>query len=236
MRNSSGASLVELLVVVLVMSFVAVAAFGMLTTTMASQLKLQNKADSLDSARKTIERMGRTVRMGRQITNDPDFGNVGPTNLIVAVPKFSDTGFPYEVANVPAMEVHQFQVIADPNNAGEFMIQWNKKAGPAVPASALPQKAMLNTNQGPQVLVSGIVAPANGNCFRYINRTNPGAAPEPTPTGTMTDYTGVEIQLEAIEHRNSTRDTLSGNWRKPAVLAYKSEVFMRNNTFQSPQP
>lgn len=233
MRNCSGANLVELLVVVVIMSFVSAAAFGMLTTTMASQIKLQNKADSLDSARKVIERVGRVIRMGREITDsDPDFGACSGTNLVVCLPKFDDNGFPYSTApgGPEALETHRFNISADPNNAGEFILTWTKKAGPVVPASANPAKALLNTNLGPQVLLSGIVAPANGEVFRYIDRTNPGAAPTLDPSGNLDNFTGISVELEVVEHRNSSRDN-QGNWRKPAVLSYKSEVFMRNNNF-----
>lgn len=226
-RTKSGASLVELLVVTLVMSFVAAAAFGMITSTMGAQIKLQNRCDSLDAGRKALERMGRVMRMGRQ------FGaGCSSSRMVIQVPKFDDNGFPYMVAGNDALETHTFEVVPDTANQGEFILQWTKDAGPAVPASADPAKGTLNTSfLIPQPLVKGIISPANGAAFAYINRLDP-ANPTTSIVGNNADFTGATVSLEVREHSNSSQET-NGNWRKSVVFPYKTEIFMRNNANMS---
>lgn len=225
-HGESGASLVELLVVTLVMSFVAAAAFGMITTTMGAQIKLQNRCDSLDAGRKALERMGKVMRMGRQ------FGpGCNATTMIIQVPKFDDNGFPYWIG-AEALETHTFSVVPDPAVNGEFMLQWTKDSGIAVPASTNPAKSTINTSfLTPQILVKGIISPANGQIFRYLNRLDPNN-PQSSIVGNNSDYTGATINLEVREHSNSSQDA-SGNWRKSVVFPYKTEIFMRNNSNMS---
>ena len=221
-RSQGGVSLVELLIVVLVMGFVSTAALGMLTVTMSSQIKLENKCDSLESARKAIERIGRVIRMGRSFGPGCD-----ANTLVVIVPKFDDNGFPYGAG---FFETHTFDV-ADTDGDGEFTLTWDKNPGANVPASTDPAKGFINTPLN-QIIVTGIVSPANGNAFAYVNRTTPA-----TPTTDMNaaiaagaasaDFTGCTVNFEVIDHKNSAN--IAGQWKNPVTIAYKTEVFLRNN-------
>ncbi|MBY0545963.1 MAG: hypothetical protein K2W95_01600 [Candidatus Obscuribacterales bacterium] len=85
-RTAGGASLVELVITVLVMSFVSTAIFGMLVATMGQSKKLNNKCDAVDMARHALEKIGRDVRMGRTLgdcygTYDATIGAVVGTNI-----------------------------------------------------------------------------------------------------------------------------------------------------------
>lgn len=216
-RSKSGVSLVELLVVVLMMGFVSAAAVGMLTSTMSRQVKLQNKCDSLDSASKTMDRIGRIVRMGKR------FGpGCSATTLVIVVPKFDDNGFPYN-----AEETHTFSIVPDgrPGYENEFRMFWTKDPGAAVPASADPSKALINTPIVNQQLLEGILA---GSAFAYLNRTTPTVpVTNPFAAGNLDDYTGCTLNFEVLDHKNSAR--VNNQWRHPVTVAYKTEVFLRNN-------
>ncbi|MBX9571110.1 MAG: prepilin-type N-terminal cleavage/methylation domain-containing protein [Candidatus Obscuribacterales bacterium] len=79
--RAKGFTLVELLVVVLVMSFISAAAFGMMTAVMTQGNSLSNKCDTIDSIRNAMEKFGRDVRMGRSIGDV--YGNlVGGQNIV----------------------------------------------------------------------------------------------------------------------------------------------------------
>lgn len=222
-RNTVGSSLIELLIAIVIMGFVGTAVFGLLTTTMAAQQKLQNKCDSIDAAKISIDRISKIIRMGRVL-------GAASTNmtLIVQCPKFSDSGFPYtDPALGDVYETHTFTVTADPQTQGEYILTWSKDSGPDVPASAV--NPFINTDQGPSVLLKGIIGPTWGNTpqiFQYIDRTNPSVAQD-TPAGNLANYTGVIANLEIIKHDASA--AIGQGYPKSASFAYKTEVFMRNN-------
>lgn len=222
-RRISGSSLVELLITVVVMGFVGSAVFGLLTSTMAAQQKLQNKCDSIDAAKVSIDRIAKVVRMGRVLGSTSD-----NMNLIVQCPKFSDSGFPYSDPAVgDVYETHTFSIIPDADNAGEYVLTWRKDSGIDVPASAT--NPFINTDQGTSVLLKGIVGPTWGNLpqvFQYVDRNNP-ANPQNTPAGDVSTYTGVIANLEIIKHNASAATGQS--YQKSSSFAYKTEVFMRNN-------
>lgn len=229
-RNSGGTSLVELLVVVLIMSFVSAAAVGLLLNASSTGQKLDNRSDLMDNTRRSLERITRVVRMGKGIT-----AGCTSSTLVVQLPKFNSSGFPmYDaVSNSQCLETHTFAVTADPTNNGEFLLTWWKAAGIPI---ANPQNPMANQDQGsagnPIVLLKGITPVLAGGVpqvFLYVDKTNPGA-PTSTPDATkLSDYTGVIVNLEVNSHNNSSQDA-QGNWRKSAALAYKTEVFLRNNS------
>lgn len=83
-RDCRAFTLVELLVVVLIMSFVSAAVFGMMTAVMSQGHALNNKCDTIDSARNAMEKFGRDVRMGRSLGDVyGDLVNGGGTDTIV---------------------------------------------------------------------------------------------------------------------------------------------------------
>lgn len=223
MRNSVGSSLIELLIAVVIMGFVGTAVFGLLTTTMAAQQKLQNKCDSIDAAKQSIDRITKIVRMGRVL--DPASNNM---NLIVQCPKFSDTGYPYSDPTIgDVFETHTFRILPDPETPGEYMLTWRKDSGVDVPPSAADP--FINADQGPSVLLKGIIGPnwgAGPQVFQFVDRTNPDT-PQNVIMGSASNYTGVIANLEIIKHNASA--AIGQNYPKSSSFAYKTEVFMRNN-------
>lgn len=224
-RSNCGSGLVELLISVVVMGFVSAAIFGLLTSTMAANQKLLNKCDSIDESKKSIDRLTRVVRMGRVVA-----GTSSNTKLIIQSPKFSDDGYPYRDASTgnDALETHSFTVLPDPSGAaGEYVLQWSKDPGPAVPASSV--NPLINSAQGPSVLLKGIVGPLNnGNLqiFQYIDRNNP-STPQNSPVADSSNYTGVIMNLEIFKHDASA--AIQNKYKKTTSFAYKTEVFLRNN-------
>lgn len=224
-RNIAGSSLLELLIVTLVMGVLSVATFGILSASMAAQRKFDNKADSIDSNKKAFDQICRIVRMGRTLVSTSD-----NDSLIIQLPKFSDAGFPYKdsTTGADAVETHLINILPDPNNAGEYIMQWQKEPGSVVPASAT--NPYLNATQGPVVLLKGIIGPLNAGgalqIFQYIDRNNPGVT-QSSPTGISADYTGVVISLETTKHAASAQT--GGSYSKAVNFACKTEVFMRNN-------
>jgi type II secretory pathway pseudopilin PulG len=66
-RTGAGISLAELLVVIGVMGFVATAALGLIVATMTQGHVMENKMDTVDILRNTVDKVGRQVRMGRSL-------------------------------------------------------------------------------------------------------------------------------------------------------------------------
>jgi prepilin-type N-terminal cleavage/methylation domain-containing protein len=66
-RSSSGFTLTELLIVTGIMSFVAAASLAMMVATMTQGHVMENKIDTVDSVRNSLEKIGREVRMGRSL-------------------------------------------------------------------------------------------------------------------------------------------------------------------------
>lgn len=300
--RSSGASLVEVLVVVLIMGIVSSAAFAMMCATMQAGRTLENKVDSVSNARNAIDTFTRDMRMGRSIgdvygdlismgyndpttgqpvtavqgssvfpgTNDPLYGNGAPApaggwptwadgsapttftcdnqTCIVQVPIFDGNGFPQSIpANTgngsvtwtratDNVETHIYRVVPDPQNNGEFILQyvilpgWNQPAG---------------TQRGPITLAKAIIGPRNPQTglprtFQYLDKhdtsgiardtpliigsaTN-GNVSEPSNGAWISRFSGVVLNLEIRRHDASDQQ------RERKALALKSEIFLRNNS------
>ncbi len=66
-RNQKGDSLISLLVATLIFSAVAMAIMGMLTLNVVESNKLQTRTDNMTAARFGMEKLGRVVRMARNL-------------------------------------------------------------------------------------------------------------------------------------------------------------------------
>ncbi len=281
MRTTSGFSLVELLVTVLVMALSSSAIFGVLVTIMSQSSKLQNRCDTIEVARNSLEKIGRDMRSGRSLgdvfgtevnnmvegsdvfpsARNPLYGSgqtppngwpawgdqskpetfkLSNTTLVVQVPVFDTDGWPGAIpqnllpvgmqtqANV---ETHIYRVVADPDNPGEWLLQWTKVPGASVPgydAAGLRPSAS-------QTLASGIVGPLNPatgqpRIFQYLDKLDAtGTARDNiADPQNMVNYSGVMVNLEIRQHRDTSQ--VSGKFVKTSVLALKTEIFLRNNS------
>ena len=66
-KRRTGFSVVELMVSVLIMTFVSTAIFGLLISTAEMSQKVTNKMDSINACRNVLERLSKDVRMGRAL-------------------------------------------------------------------------------------------------------------------------------------------------------------------------
>jgi type II secretory pathway pseudopilin PulG len=86
-RNNNALTLVELLVVSLVMGFLSAAAFGIIVSTMGQGRTLEQKCDGINAARNALDKIGRQVRMGRNIGDC--FGDINPlSGVVTGTPNF----------------------------------------------------------------------------------------------------------------------------------------------------
>lgn len=86
-RSKSGLTLVELLIVSLVMGFISAAAFGIIISTMGKGRVLEQKCDGINAVRNALDKIGRQVRMGRNIGDC--YGDVNVlTGVVVGTPNF----------------------------------------------------------------------------------------------------------------------------------------------------
>lgn len=76
LRQAQGESLVSLLIATLLMGFVAAGICGLAYLNNTTNIRLSNKSDALNAARLAMERIGSTVRMGRNVGDY--YGNLAP--------------------------------------------------------------------------------------------------------------------------------------------------------------
>lgn len=158
------------------------------------------------------------------------------TCLIIQVPVYDNNGWPDELNSAgdqANLETHIYRLIADPANPGQYLLQYF-----VAPGEAAPGYVPANRTLGPQTLVKGIVGPLRGGqpvIFQYLARRGslddpagagqPQDVVDPTNTGRLANYTGVIVNLEV---RRS-----DWNQRKPQHIAFKQEVFIRNNAMST---
>jgi len=193
-------------------------------------------------------------------TPNPGRYQLSNTCLIVQVPVYDSSGWPTMIkatcapcvlaaphvhtagegnpvptkamGNQANVETHIYNVIADPDNAGEFILQVFVAPG----RDATGYVAASRTRSA-QTLVKGIIGPKIGNdlaIFQYLARrgstddTTPSGQPQNTvdvATTTLANFTGVIINLEVRKRDYSVN--------KPVTLAFKQEVFIRNNAMST---
>ncbi|MBY0548822.1 MAG: hypothetical protein K2W95_16240 [Candidatus Obscuribacterales bacterium] len=164
---------------------------------------------------------------------------VDSQTLVVQVPIFDPNGFPTAIppfTGQPAtsqvqdnVETHVYRVIPDPQNNGEWIMQWARFPGMAaegyVPAAAQSQ---------PQTICTGIIGPLQNGLpcvFQYLDKTDPSGTPQNNIPNGGTDiaaFSGLIVNLELSHHQNSSQ--IAGRYKQPGVLALKTEVFLRNNS------
>jgi type II secretory pathway pseudopilin PulG len=171
--------------------------------------------------------------------------------LIIQVPVYDSNGWPTQipvsnpyVAGLPTpmqgnqanVETHIYRVLDDPANPGQYLLQLFVAPGRAAPGYVPAEHTF-----GPQTLVKGIVGPKNAQnepaIFQFIARrgslddTNPSgqpqdSIPEASPgVKRLANFTGIIVNLEV------TRSDYGRS--KPVTLAFKQEVFIRNNAMST---
>lgn len=197
--------------------------------------------------------------------NDPVYGGnvpaggpytLSPTTLVVQIPitdlhndaggahkiNANNLGWPTQV-NVGGsikdnVETHVYQIVPDPQNANEWLMQFSSFPGAAVMDNnpPAPQQAYSYDPAvhriGPCTILKGIVGPLDSNnnphVFQYLNRTAPNAKPTDAPTGQfVAEYTGVVVNLEVRQHQESSKSRTDISLQP---VGMKTEVFLRNNT------
>lgn len=166
--------------------------------------------------------------------NGPERGRL----LVIQVPIFDALGFPTAIppnTGTPAsprpqdnVETHLYRVVQDPENPGEWLLQWCKVPGMAVtgytPGSVRPSR--------PQTLLKGIIGPLiNGQprTFQFLNRFDSRTHDtiDDPPPQQIASYTGVVLNFEIRQHQHTSM--VQGQFKSPGTLAFKTEVFVRNN-------
>lgn len=173
--------------------------------------------------------------------------------LIVQVPIYDPNGWPTQipVGSLPAgkqymgnqanVETHIYYVLDDPNNPGQYLLQYFVAPGAAATGYVPAQHRF-----GPQTLVKGIIGPKNANgqpaIFQYVARrgstddtsgnlewNNPlsGKPQDTIPNGgsTLANFTGIIVNLEVLRSEYGQK--------RSATLAFKQEVFIRNNALST---
>jgi prepilin-type N-terminal cleavage/methylation domain-containing protein len=166
--------------------------------------------------------------------------------LIVQVPVFDQFGFPTTVtanqygAGNPAVNSDNvdtlvYQLVPDPDNAGEFMLQ-----GACFPGRLVWGPGCLNSpflSSPPQTLIKGIVGPMDDDpsdtprVFQFLDRTDVSGTPineQQISTATLTNITGVIINME-LKRQDREKTQAS-------TIGIRSEIFMRNNKLSTTSP
>jgi type II secretory pathway pseudopilin PulG len=273
-------TLIEMLVSCAIVGLAAAGISGLMLLNNLSTHRLFNKVDNLNQARQVVERIGKDLRMARNVGDvyganielnpgpPPVLGTEGtnrfplpgpqgsnplysggqtppsgwpgapwpgrpyvlsPQTLIVQVPIFDATGFPTKVAagsgNPPAasdqdnVDTLVYQVVADPDRTGEYMLQ---VAGFPGQGSALK----LRSNP-PQTILHGIVGPRDPltglpKIFQFLNRYDTSGTPQDTWLGSdIANVTGVVMNVEIKREQEGASAA--------STVALKSEMYMRNN-------
>lgn len=220
MRQAKGVSLVELLVATLMMGFVATAAFGMMTLTMNSTIKVENKCDNLNVVRNAIEKISRGVRMGRSIGDI--FGNMGAGGANEGSITYPSTLNPIHSATAPPAG---WPTWGDGTNPSSFTLG---------PRCLVVQRPVFDNNGFPIVIRAGQGNPALGystcnvvtDVYRIVPDTSPNANGEwimqwcQFPGLTVTGYTAnAAAQLGPITLVRGIIGPLD-NTNQPKVFSY----------------
>lgn len=153
--------------------------------------------------------------------------NVGwPTEIPVG------SGSPATSTIQDNVETHVYMVMADPNNPGEYMMQYS--CFPGYATTGYDPKAHSISGQ---TVLTGIIGPLDANnvpkVFQFIDKTDSKGTPQDsitpvtTPSGAfVANFTGVVINLE-VRHHNTV--SLQSKNISVQPIAFKTEVFLRNN-------
>ncbi|HEY9789606.1 MAG TPA: hypothetical protein V6D22_04350 [Candidatus Obscuribacterales bacterium] len=140
---------------------------------------------------------------------------------------FSSSGI--EQDNV---ETHVYRVVADPSNAGEYLLQFASFGGAGGAITGFTGYNSSVHTFGPQTLVSGIIGPIDSvtglpKVFQFISPKRSGTPVDSIPNPSYTaEYTGVVCNLEIRRHQDMS--THQKNF-SVTPIGMKIEVFLRNN-------
>lgn len=142
-------------------------------------------------------------------------------------------GNPPTTTAIDDVETHIYKMVADPdtvNHPNEYIMELWKFPGRDV-------NGVVGPISGPQIVLKNIVGPTvNGATgldnlciFQVIDKTLPNSAPfdpgsNAVTSAALANYTGLVVNLDLNNHAANAKN-IAGNSR----LAFKTEVFMRNN-------
>ncbi len=140
--------------------------------------------------------------------------------LIVQVPVFNLEGYPVmwsgTAINLESVDTYVYQVIADPSNAGQFLLQVAGFPG---------YGSSMQISSTPQTILKGIVGPLDStgriSVFHYVSNTNPSYLYTNVPDSVVSTISGIVLDLEILRKTEGPQ---------PATMGFKTEFFMRNNT------
>jgi type II secretory pathway pseudopilin PulG len=132
------------------------------------------------------------------------------------------------------VETHVYKVVADPDNAGEYLLQWCSFPGYPVPGYLPAAHSMAK----PQTILKGIVGPmdngGNLKVFQFIDKTKPAGVAQDAISDTngnpnpayVANYTGIVVNLEIRTH---TESVIGRKGISIQPVGFKTEIFLRNN-------
>lgn len=143
-------------------------------------------------------------------------------------------GNPPTTSAIDDVETHIYKMIADPdtvNHPGEYRMELWKFPGRDV-------NGVIGPISGPQIVLKNIVGPTlagasgldNLCIFQVVDKTQPNSAPfdpgsNAVTSAALANYTGLIVNLDLNNHDATHRSAFQNSGR----LAFKTEIFMRNN-------
>jgi hypothetical protein len=160
------------------------------------------------------------------------------TTLIVQVPVFDANGFPFAFVNpnpgaqnpgnLEAMDTFVYNVTADSTRTGMYKMQVA-----CFPASPRPAGVPAPGSQTPSTILTGIVGPrdADGNLciFQYVDSATNSAASSVVGGNLILANNGIANLLNVQGVVTTLEIKKQDEGRKAAVVALRTETYMRNN-------
>jgi prepilin-type N-terminal cleavage/methylation domain-containing protein len=184
-------------------------------------------------------------------TNDPTSPSYAPSASVnprngfpMMVKQGALNGGTVPAVNVENLDTVVYQVVADPEKSGQFLLQMARFPGAqltAKPPETVTSSYKIAINP-PQTILKGIIGPKDpanaGNStalpsvFRYYTNSTTIAPPQLIPinqlTANISNIRGVATDFEVF--RPDSSSTTTNTAVNPAVLGLHSEAFTRANT------
>lgn len=240
MRQPKGFTLLEMLCVLFIISFVGVGMAEMAVTQNVVAFRAYNKAAGLINARKLGVMLERDIHNARFIGNQggaPGYDQyissamtLNQQTLIVQIPVYQSSVPVMTSSNAWDVDTYVYQLKPDPDKAGQYQLQRSYYPG----VTSDPTKAFTG-----EVVMSGIVGPFNPNSsnpgipavFSYVTRNAPFYSPLGAGTvlkeniGPLAkEIYGVVINLETKNDTESSRSDYI-----PRTIAFRQEYYVRAN-------
>jgi prepilin-type N-terminal cleavage/methylation domain-containing protein len=236
MRSSKAMTIIELLVAIVVMGIALAGMTELLWLNTTWNMRISNKIDNASAVNFFLQRIGKDIKNARNIgdlvdnttTYDGYDLNLPNTNqtLILQTASYPTTAqdpnqFPLSIrAGSPLVNQEQvdtkiYQLVADPLNAGQYIIQYLVFPGPGSQTTAITS---------PQTVLKGIIGPISLSTgqpavFRYLSPFSQTPIDSIT-LNQMPNITGVSINLDTLNQNSSTQ--------QKSYLATSSQFFMRS--------